>query len=298
MAHIEVRFDASDLAAADQLSDALGEMWELDVLAVAIVETSPHHWQVTAFVSNDVPFDAIGSALDGLAQRHGQVPAFEIENAEETDWVREGLKTLRPVHAGRFLVHGGHDRRLVRPGQIAIEIDAGQAFGTGHHGTTAGCLTALSDIMRRNIRPRNCLDVGCGSGVLAIAAAKSFKIPVVATDIDPLAVSIARDNTRINESGPFVRFGTGSGIAVYPVREFAPYDLVFANILARPLITLAPDMAQVTAPGGLIILSGLLIHQRPLVQAAYENAGFDINRATRLDGWSTLLMRRRSLRAL
>ena len=210
----------------------------------------------------------------------------------ETDWVAETLRALSPVRAGRFLVHGSHDRDVPRPGDIALEIDAGLAFGTGHHGTTAGCLLALERVLRRG-RPHRMMDVGTGSGVLAIATAKATRQRVLATDIDPVAVRVARENARLNGVGSLVRCATAAGFEAPAFDAFGRADLLLANILAGPLKRLAAPMRRHLAPGATVILSGLLPHQRAALVAHYRLQGLALQRADVLAGWLTLTMVRK-----
>ncbi|MGL4490085.1 MAG: 50S ribosomal protein L11 methyltransferase, partial [Rhizobiaceae bacterium] len=205
----------------------------------------------------------------------------------DIDWVTHSLGILAPVHAGRFAVHGAHDRGCARTGEIAIEIDAGQAFGTGHHGTTAGCLEMLTQIIR-NRKPRNALDLGTGSGVLAIAAAHLAHIPVLATDIDPVATKVARENVRINQAQAYVRCETAVGFHRKEITNNAPYDLIIANILARPLMQLAPQMARHLSRSGDIVLSGILESQRDRVLAAYRSQALYHRKTLWRNGWVTL----------
>jgi ribosomal protein L11 methyltransferase len=213
--------------------------------------------------------------------------AFEIAPLPEADWVAKSLEGLRPVRAGRFLVHGAHDRDKRRPNDIGIEIEAGEAFGTGHHGTTAGCLIAIERTIRN--RPiRNALDVGTGSGVLAIAIARLAHVPVLASDIDPVATRVAKANVRLNGVQPEVRVVTAAGLGTRVFRANAPFDLIVANILAGPLVGLAPSIRRVLAPGGTVILSGLLPPQTNRVAAAYRAAGLRFARAEQREEWMTL----------
>lgn len=292
MGQIEIRFAPTAREAAHALSDALDDIWTVDIDAIAMVETAPGLWAVTAYIGDAGDLDLKSVVLDPTAERLGALPASEIVAGEEKDWVVEGLKDLKPVAAGRYLVHGSHDRDAVRPGRIAIEIDAGAAFGTGHHGTTAGCLTALDDVARKGPPNGPILDLGTGSGVLAIAAAKTFRKPVIATDIDPVATQVAAENARRNGVASLVRTVTGQGTKIDLVRSMAPYDLIFANILAKPLIRLAPEIGRAAAPGGRLILSGLLEPQVPPVRAAFQSAGFSFAAHDHLEGWATLTFRR------
>jgi ribosomal protein L11 methyltransferase len=217
-------------------------------------------------------------------------PAIEREELPEIDWVAKSLESLKPVRAGRFLVHGSHDRDAIRINDIAIEIEAGQAFGTGHHGTTAGCLRMIEDILNRE-QPRNGLDLGTGSAVLAIGLARMARIPVLATDFDPVAVEVARENIRLNRVADLVTAFTANGFR-HRMLEGRRFDLIVANILARPLMHLAPEMARHLAPGGSLILSGILDRQRWQVIAAYTTQGFRHLRTLQLGEWVTLHLKR------
>ncbi len=209
----------------------------------------------------------------------------------EQDWVASALEGLAPVRAGRFLVHGSHDRRRVRTHEIALEIEAALAFGTGHHGTTRGCLLMLDAILKQR-RPRNILDVGTGTGVLAMAAARALHVPVAAGDIDPVSVAAARSNARLNGATPWLRPVTARGVSHPALRAGGPYDLIFGNILARPLRQLAPDLAKLCDTGGQIVLSGLLARDVPGVLSAYRAQGFALKRRLDIEGWATLLVTR------
>lgn len=203
------------------------------------------------------------------------------------DWMQSVLADLKPVRAGRFLVHGAHDRQRVAANDIGIEIEAGQAFGTGHHGTTAGCLTMIGDILRRK-NPRNALDLGTGSAVLAIAVARLARIPVLATDIDPVAVDVARGNVQANGVSSLVRAAVAVGFNGPAFADGARFDLIVANILAGPLMRLAPAMERRLARGGDIVLSGILARQRQAVLAAYRDQALYHKRTIRMGDWVTL----------
>ena len=214
---------------------------------------------------------------------------IRIEHLPDIDWVSKSLEGLAPVRAGGFVVHGSHDRHRVRPGERAIEIDAAQAFGTGHHGTTAGCLDMIAYTVRRQ-PPRRALDLGTGSGVLAIAVRKLTPARVLATDVDPVATAIARRNMQGNVVRTGVRVATASGFHASDFRREGPFDLIVANILARPLMRMAPDIRRHLAPGGRVILSGILADQRWKVLSAYTLQGFAHRRTLWRDGWVTLLL--------
>ncbi len=209
----------------------------------------------------------------------------------DTDWIKLSQEGLPPVRAGRFFVYGAHDRGKVPCGVIPMRIEAGMAFGTGHHETTALCLGVLSDLAKRR-RFANVLDLGCGTGLLAIGAAKLWRRRVLASDIDPVAVAITRENAAANGEAPLVRAVTADGLTSPALAEAAPFDLIVANILAGPLTLLAPAIARALRPGGTLVLSGLLTWQENLVVSYYRPQGL-ILRATRRDGaWSALLLER------
>jgi ribosomal protein L11 methyltransferase len=246
-------------------------------------EVTPGRWEVIVYFA-EAPDEAERAAL----ARRGP---FVIAALPEADWVAKSLEGLKPVRAGRFLVLGRHDRGKVKPNDIAIEIEAGQAFGTGHHGTTAGCLIAIEQEARAR-RIRHALDIGTGSGVLAIALARLAKARVLASDIDPVATHVAEENVRLNGVAAHVRCITAVGLTGRAFADSGPYDLVVANILAGPLAALAPAIRRVVAPGGTVILSGLLPEQRARIVATYRLTGLVLVRAMIVDGWLTLVLRR------
>ncbi len=215
---------------------------------------------------------------------------LEFGRVAETDWVAASLNGLQAVRAGRFLLHGSHDRRRVKTNDVPLEIEAALAFGTGHHGTTRGCLLVLDAILKRR-RPVRILDVGTGTGVLAIAAAKALHRRVSAGDIDPVSVEAARANAILNGAGPLVRPVLASGLRSPALRNGAPYDLIFANILAKPLRLLAPAVRSVAAEGGDLVLSGLLARDVPGILSSYAAQGYALRRRIDLEGWATLLLR-------
>ncbi len=248
-------------------------------------------WLVEAFFGVTPDEDDI-RALIAAAADEATAATATFGLTEKRDWVASALAGLAPVRAGRFLVHGGHDRAKVKPNDVAIEIEAGLAFGTGHHGTTRGCLLHFDRLLKRR-RPERVLDVGCGAGVLAIAAAKVLRRKVQLGDIDPVAVAVANDNARLNGVGEFCKAVVSRGVESRALREDAPYDVVFANILAKPLRLLAPSLAAVTAPGGDAIVSGLLLADVPGVLAAWRAQGFHLAERIDLEGWASLRLRRR-----
>ena len=212
-----------------------------------------------------------------------------FDTVEARDWVKATLDDLVPVRAGRFIVHGRHHRSSIPPNKLGIEIEAALAFGTGHHGTTRGCLLLLDDVLKA-WRPRRVLDVGTGTGVLAIAAAKALRVNLLASDIDPLSVRVARDNARLNASGNWLTTIEATGFSAPQFANRGPFDLVLANILANPLRQMATPMARHLAPSALVILSGLLPHQAQGVVAAYRARGLVLVRQLQIEGWSSLLM--------
>jgi ribosomal protein L11 methyltransferase len=227
-----------------------------------------------------------GDLLTRLAGR-----AVHVALLPDTDWIRLSQEGLPPVRAGRFFVYGAHDQGKVPDGVIPMRIEAGLAFGTGHHETTALCLAALSELSRRR-RYTNVLDLGCGTGLLAIGAAKLWNRRVTASDIDPVAVDVTRENAIANGTGPLVHAVTADGLNAPALSAAAPYDLILANILAGPLTRLARDIAHATAKGGTIVLSGLLRDQENLVLSFYRPQGL-ILRTTHRDGpWSALILER------
>jgi ribosomal protein L11 methyltransferase len=226
-------------------------------------------------------------ALISVAADEATARAAVFGLTEKRDWVATALAGLAPVRAGRFLVHGGHDRSRVQANDVGIEIDAGLAFGTGHHGTTRGCLLLFDRLLKRR-RPDRALDVGCGAGVLAIAAAKVLRRKIWLGDVDPVAVEVANANARLNGVAPYCRAIVSRGVEDRLLREGAPYDVAFANILAKPLELLAPSLAAVIAPDGEAIVSGLLPADVPGVLAAWRAQGFFLAERIDLDGWASL----------
>ncbi|MEO8812767.1 MAG: 50S ribosomal protein L11 methyltransferase [Caulobacteraceae bacterium] len=241
-------------------------------------------WRIDAFPTSREEADGLVGLLAGF-------PALctTSEKLADADWLAMALSGLPPVRAGRFFVFGMHDRGRVPSNAVNLRIEAGAAFGTGHHGTTVGCLLAYDALLKHSGYAR-VLDVGTGTGVLAIAAARTGSRVTVGTDIDPVSVRIARENARVNRAAS--RFARADGLAHRLVAAAAPYDLVFANILARPLVWLARDVAAALKPGGTAVLSGLLRSQSRFVLAAYLARGFRLERRLNRDAWTTLVVRR------
>lgn len=244
-------------------------------------------WEVGAYFTESPD----GVALTILATAHGARP-FAVSELPETDWVAHVRRELHPVEAGRFFVYGSHDADALPAGRIGLLIEAAMAFGTGHHGTTKGCLESVDKLLTEGVSPRNVADIGCGTAVLAIAAAKVMEGVVIASDIDPLAVDVARANAEANGVGGRVACLEATGFDHPEIARNAPYDLVFANILKGPLIDLAPLMQSHVAPAGHVILSGILIAQADEVTGAYEAVGFALQDRREIGDWATLTLRR------
>lgn len=240
-------------------------------------------WRIDAFPTSDEEAAGIETALRRFPLK------VTVEPLADADWLAMALSGLPPVRAGRFFIYGVHDRGAVPPSAVALRIEAGAAFGTGHHGTTVGCLLAYDALLKANRFPK-VLDVGAGTGVLAIAAARTGSKVSVGTDIDRVSVRIARDNARVNKVD--ARFVHASGLNHRLVAEHGAYDLVFANILAGPLVFLAQDIKGALRPGGVAILSGLLRTQERRVKAAYLSRGFHVKRRIHRDAWATLVLER------
>ena len=280
---------ALDEETARKMAEALAADDRVQADAIDVHERSPGSWELVAYFGQaDVQQRAAVAAVAGSIAGNGAAP--EWRNLPDADWVRRSQEALPPVRAGRILVYGQHDRAAVRANDIAIHIEAGQAFGTGHHGTTRGCLLAIQAIVKSR-RIRSALDIGTGSGVLAIALARQA-VPVVATDIDPVAVRIARENARLNGVAARVAVRMMPGLpAAVPVRlAGSGYDLVVANILLAPLLALAPTIARAIAPGGTAILSGLLPDQRTAIVATYRSVGLRLRRWFIEDGWLVVVL--------
>jgi ribosomal protein L11 methyltransferase len=279
-------------AQAQAVSDALAESFEAEAVAASIFEEPDGRWSL-ALHFRDPPNETAVRALVALAAGAEAANALAFERLAAQDWVRTSFDRLTPVDAGRFVVHGAHDRARVAINRVGVEIAAALAFGTGHHGTTRGCLLALDAIAKPQWSRRGkVLDVGTGSGVLAIAAAQALRRPVLASDIDPRAVTTARANARLNRVGALVEVAQAAGLDGRRFRARGPFALVFANIFLDPLQRIATPMARLTAPGGRVVLSGLLAAQQRAALAAYRARGLVLERRIALDGWMTLVLRR------
>jgi len=283
-------FAIGDERTARRVVDLLNESLDDGQAAVAAFERSDGRWSVVMHFAG-APDQASIRDLVRLAAGEEIAQHLAFDTVEAKDWVAASLEDLVPVPAGRFMVHGRHDRARIRANRLGIEIEAALAFGTGHHGTTRGCLLLLDSVLRSR-EPRRVLDLGTGTGVLAIAAAKSLRRRVLASDIDPVSVKVARDNARLNGVGNWVEAICATGFSAPQFALRGPFDLVLANILANPLRQMATPLAAHLAPSALVILSGLLPHQARGVIAAYRARGLVLRRHLRIDGWSSLLMQR------
>ncbi len=278
-----------DEPTARRLATFFSECLDPEDTACAAFEGEDGRWQLAIHFRDAPNPDALRALMESAADG-AAADALTIEPVAAADWVAESLSGLVPVRAGRFNVHGAHDRAKVRPNEIGIEIEAALAFGTGHHGTTRGCLLALDDLVKRR-RPRRVLDIGTGSGVLAIAAAKTLRTHIVASDIDRVAVIAAKSNTRLNRAAPMITLTHATGTRSSVIQACAPYDLIFANILLGPLMRLAADVKSLTARGGRVVLSGLLPAHANAALSAYRAQGLVLEKRIPLDGWMTLVLK-------
>jgi ribosomal protein L11 methyltransferase len=286
---------AADEAAAENIVRALEETFDPSPVAVGVLDLGKGAFEVFAHFSEAPPREALLSLIEHAATGTELGP-LRIEQIADEDWVTLSQGKRGPVKAGRFLVHGSHDRIRVPRCLSVIEIDAGQAFGTAHHASTRGCLVALDDLLKR-FRPHWILDIGTGTGILAIAGAKALKRSALASDNDPIAVATARDNARKNSVAPFIRVVKATGFAQDRLRSMAP-DLVLANLLERALYALAPALARHIPRQGRAILSGLTNAQARGIEARFVAHGFILEKRIILEGWTTLVIVRRRDRAL
>jgi ribosomal protein L11 methyltransferase len=280
------------LACEEQRARALVEALAdaVEIASVAAFESEPGKWAVEIQIADGFdPATVRGHVEAAAGEEHAR--ALEWREIADRDWIEASLKGLKPVEAGRFLIHGAHDRARAERASVPIEIEAALAFGTGHHGTTRGCLLAFDRLLRSR-SPTRILDVGTGTGVLAIAAALVLHRHVVATDIDKVAVKVARDNARLNHVAEWIDCIHARGVAADAIRRRGPYDLIFANILLPPLKLLATPLARLMAPGARIILSGLLTEHVNAATAAYRAQGLMLEHKHILEGWATLVFRR------
>ena len=257
---------------------------EASTFSIIEEDETAGRWRIDAFPVTAEEADGLRALLSG----YGDLSTI-TETLADADWLAMALSGLPPVRAGRFFVFGVHDRGRAPVNAVKLRIEAGAAFGTGHHGTTVGCLLAYDSLLKSR-RFEKVLDVGTGTGVLAIAAARTGSRVTVGTDIDRISVRIARENARVNRAS--TRFVHANGLSHRVVARSAPYDLVFANILARPLAHLAQAITINLKPGGSVILSGLLRSQARFVLAAYRSRGLRLRRRINRDAWTTLVLER------
>lgn len=276
--------------AAYALSEALEDLFpEPTGVGVFEIEDGSGLWEVAAYFVEEP--DA--GALAVYSALHKAKP-FNISEIPDQDWVSKVQRELAPVEAGRFYVYGSHDADKVPADKIPLLIDAAMAFGTGHHGTTLGCLQAFDSLYEAGFAGRRIADVGCGTAVLAMAAAKVLPDVVVASDIDPVAVEVANANVVANDLKGRVNCVVAAGFDAPELASGAPYDLVFANILKGPLIGLAPDMARNVTTGGYVILSGILNEQADEVVSVYLENGFNVAKRSSIVEWTTLTMSKKA----
>ncbi|MGK2742348.1 50S ribosomal protein L11 methyltransferase [Tepidicaulis sp. LMO-SS28] len=275
------------------LADGAGDLLQWAVtpepVAVSTIELEEGEtWAVEAYYL-DAPEEAeLEKLLSPYFSEFGlDMPEFQIEQLPDVDWVAKSLEGLKPIESARFFVHGAHDRNLRPAGKHTLQIEAGLAFGTGHHPTTFGCLSMLEEITRRR-KIRNALDLGCGTGLLALALAKLTGQKILASDIDPIAVKVTKENAKANGLGPLIEAVPAAGFAHRRITEKKPFDLIVANILARPLVSLARDMEQHLAPGGEIVLAGILNRQGPMVESAFRDQGLKLRGREVIGDWVIL----------
>jgi ribosomal protein L11 methyltransferase len=278
---------------AEAIAAALEAAEAPAAVAVTLFERGHDRVEVSFHYAEEPARERLIQLIEGAAGKEG-LGALTIEPIPPKNWVAEAESLRGPVRAGRFLVHGRHDRSKVPSTRFTLEIDAGLAFGTAHHATTSGCLIALDRLSKR-WRPCDALDIGTGTGILAIAAARVLNARVVASDMDPIATAVASENARRNGVQSRVSVVTAEGLA-HPALRSAQADLLFANLLLGPLLKLAPTFASALRASGICVLSGFLDAQAPQVEAWFCSFGFRRDSRIRLDGWTTLLLRRGSER--
>lgn len=243
-------------------------------------------WKIEVFSESEPDAAAVRAALWGLGDFKPEIAAVP-----EKDWVAESQRGLPALNAGPFFIHGSHHQGRLPQGKIVFEIDAGMAFGTGRHETTRGCLLALARLAKSGFKAKRPLDVGTGTGILAFAMARLFKVPVIGGDNDRDSVRVARENAALNGLKREVKVVNSNGYRAAAIRNAAPFDLVCANILANPLIELAPSLAGVLARNGRAVLSGLLRTQEKDVLAAHQALGLELDFRLRLKDWSVLVLK-------
>ncbi len=277
-------------ASARRIAGILHEQLDPDDSTVSAFEEGKT-W-VVEVLFRTAPDENFLRELVRLASDRQQVLQTSFGQVVQKDWLASSLEGLKPVRAGRFIVHGSHDRGKVAANQTGIEIEAALAFGTGHHGTTLGCLRAIARLAASGVRPRRVLDVGTGTGVLAIAAARAFRTRVVAGEIDQIGVVTARNNARANLAASQVQVVHANGLEHPAVRTAAPYDLIVANILLPPLKRLSRAVSESVGRGGTVVLSGLLHEHAASALASYAGQGLVLRRRERIDEWTTLTLQK------
>lgn len=277
-----------DLVAGRTAETFLVEASPVQPLAVSLFETKPAYVLEAYFEGPP----ALEDLHAGLLRAAPGLGPMHLEEVPDANWVAISQAALPPIRAGRFVVHGAHDRARAGFARNAIEIEAGEAFGTGHNGTTAGCLAALDALAKKRTFSR-ILDLGCGTALLALAAFRAFAgARILASDSDPVATAVARENAILNRARGRVRVLTAAGLAHPRLRGAARYDLILANILPNTLIALAPALRHALAPGGVAVLSGILDHQAREVRAAYGAHGFRLQSVLHREGWTILTVAR------
>jgi ribosomal protein L11 methyltransferase len=285
-------FSNLDHATAHALAEIVEAAQALDVVAVGIDEYDENRqlWSVSAYFDQAPANSDINRLAEIAATALDIAPlTWVLEQVPDVNWVQKSLEGLSPVDAGRFFIHGRHDRHLRGLNSIAIELEAGMAFGSGHHGTTKGCLIAFDQLLKQR-RFGRILDIGTGTGILAIAAALALKTQIIASDIDPVAVQHAAINAHHNGVGNYVPTFKSTGLNHHIIRAKGPYDLIFANILARPLAAMAWSIGAHAKPGAFVILSGILPDQSIFVERAYRAQGFVVHRRYNIENWITLCL--------
>ena len=300
MSQQKIVFDLARRDTAHRAAGLLEELLQPTPDAVTVFETPQDEktgtdvaWRVETYFDEDQ--DSQKLQRDIATCLAPLTPQLRLEAIPDKNWVAISQAALPPVPAGRFTIYGSHDRDRIAQGPNAILIDAGEAFGTAHHPTTFGCLRAIDQLSRRAKPIRNALDLGCGSAILSIALARAkSQARIIASDVDPQSVVVARTNLRLNGVGRRVTAHVASGLTHKELRNRQPFDLIIANILAGPLVALAPDISKAVSPGGHLILSGILKTQAAEVQARYVAHGFAVCSKMRFDEWTTLILERKA----
>ena len=273
---------------ASDLGDALERLTPQPIgVGVFELEDGSGLWEVGAYFS-EKPDDISLALLAAVFQAE----EFKISELPQIDWVSKVQRSLKPVVAGRFFVYGSHDSDKVPPDCEPLLIEASMAFGTGHHGTTKGCLLALEQLIKVGFKAKNVIDVGCGTAVLAMAAARIFSANVIASDIDSVAHSVAKLNIIANGLDQNIQCFEASGFAHEQIKTKNPFDLIFANILLAPLLGLATDISKYSLSGGYVVLSGILSEQAELVVKKYTGVGFSLSKQIEIGEWGTIIFRK------